>query len=180
VLELQAKIASGEAEKEQTVSDDKETAGDDVIEKTEDAVPEASDAMEEVTPVMAADTPLKQMMFGVDPHEIQCKDGQVLVFKASNWRPSCVNESSFDVLSARGWVTSHDPTHEDLAKMQDDYMAKHASEEETKDKSQIEIEEEVSMEDKTSNNGTDTKTEGEMEPQSYTIELREDMSMSSQ
>jgi hypothetical protein len=127
-------------------------------------------------------------MSGIDPHEIQCREGQVLVFKASNWRPSCVNESSLEILSARGWVASHDPTHEDLTKMQDDYISEHTGEEameeetmeETEDEEQIEIEEDVVMEEETSSNGTDTETEGETEQQSYTIELREDMSMSSQ
>jgi hypothetical protein len=121
-------------------------------------------------------SPLKQMAMGVDPHEIQCNDGQKLVFKSSNWRPACVNESSFDILLERGWVSSHDPSHEDLAKMIDDYMATQPEViEEPEDDGQIEIEEDVMMEGE-----TDTDGGNQTEPQSHTIELREDMEMGAQ
>jgi hypothetical protein len=138
--------------------------------------------MEEVMETVAS--PLKQMAAGVDPHEIQCSVGQKLVFKSSNWRPSCINESSYDVLAARGWVSSHDPTHEDLAKMVDDYMVAHPQEEtevpeETQDS--VEIEEDVVVEEEEiPGNGTETETEGQTEPQSYSIELSESMDMGAQ
>ncbi len=143
------------------------------------------EAMEEVEDV---DSPLEQMAAGVDPHEIQCKTGQKLVFKASNWRPACVNESSFDILAVRGWVSSHDPSHEELTKMVDDYMMAHPEEieeeveeevvEETEENpGEIEIEENVDVEGDTNlGNGT----EGEVEPQSYEIELSESMDMGAQ
>jgi hypothetical protein len=120
-------------------------------------------------------SPLKQMAMGVDPHEIQCASGQILVFKSSNWRPACVNESSFDILLERGWVSSHDPSHEDLTKMVDEYMATHPVVEEPAGDGEIEIEEDVIMEGE-----TDTDGGNQTEPQSHTIELREDMEMGAQ
>ena len=120
--------------------------------------------------------PLKQMAMGVDPHEIQCDSGQKLVFKSSNWRPACVNESSFDILLERGWVSSHDPSHEDLTKMIDDYMATQPEViEEPENDGEIQIEEDVTMEGE-----TDTDGGNQTEPQSHTIELREDMEMGAQ
>ncbi len=124
-------------------------------------------------PVVA---PLKQLAMGIDPHEIQCASGQILVFKSSNWRPACVGESSFDILLERGWISSHDPSHEDLDKMVDDYMASQPEIiEEPEGESEIEIEEDVTMEGETDTNGGN-----ETEPQSHTIELREDMEMGAQ
>jgi hypothetical protein len=120
-------------------------------------------------------SPLKQMAMGVDPHEIQCDDGQKLVFKSSNWRPACINESSFDILLERGWVSSHDPSHEDLTKMIDEYMATQPVVEEPTGDDEIQIEEDVTMEGE-----TDTDGGNQTEPQSHTIELREDMEMGAQ
>ncbi|HXW01863.1 MAG TPA: hypothetical protein VD828_00635, partial [Candidatus Nitrosotenuis sp.] len=121
-------------------------------------------------------SPLKQMAMGVDPHEIQCDSGQKLVFKSSNWRPACVNESSFDILLERGWVSSHDPSHEDLTKMIDDYLATQPEViEEPENDGEIQIEEDVTMEGE-----TDTDGGNQTEPQSHTIELREDMEMGAQ
>ncbi|MFN3655418.1 MAG: hypothetical protein ACK4TO_08880, partial [Candidatus Nitrosotenuis sp.] len=77
----------------------------------------ADDAMMEDTVDDTIASPLRQLMAGTDPHEIRCKTGQHLVFKASNWRPACINESSLDILMSRGWVSNHDPSHEDLTKM---------------------------------------------------------------
>lgn len=130
------------------------------------------DAMEE-TMTEVVESPLKQLMAGTDPHEIQCKAGQKLVFKASNWRPVCINESSHDVLLSRGWISSHDPSHEDLMKMMED-IPQQPSEEEP-DTGEIEIEEDVVVEEEPI-----PGNETEAEPQSYTVELREDMEMGAQ
>lgn len=121
-------------------------------------------------------SPLAQLTMGVDPHDIECKTGQKLVFKATNWSPACINESSLPILSARGWVAAHDPTHEDLAKMVEDHTAKYPPVEETpeEEESQVEVEEGIEVEEEASaGNGNST----EPEPQSHTIELREDMDM---
>lgn len=160
---------------EEEIMEDEVMEEEPVIEETMEEV------MEEVEDV---DSPLEQMTAGVAPHEIQCKTGQKLVFKASNWRPSCVNESSFDILSVRGWVSSHDPSHEELTKMVDDYIVAHPVEieEEVEEEieetpNEIEIEEDVEMgEDTTTGNGT----EGEVEPQGHTIDLSESMDMGAQ
>jgi hypothetical protein len=69
--------------------------------------------------------PLQQLSMGVDPHDIECREGQQLVFKASNWQPACINEPSYSILYARGWIASHDPTHADLDKMVKKHMGKH-------------------------------------------------------
>ena len=149
-------------------------------EETGEEMPEAAmeeetmeDAMEEEEDV---DSPLEQLIAGVDPHETQCKSGQKLVFKASNWRPVCVNESSFDVLVLRGWVASHEPTHEELVKMHDDYIAAHPQEveEEMEEETEEEVEEETEEE---TTDDTETETEGETQPQNYTANLNESMEM---
>ena len=56
-------------------------------------------------------SPKKQMMSGVDIHEIQCKDGFDLILKASDWSPACCKSSSVDKLIERGWASNHDTTH---------------------------------------------------------------------
>jgi hypothetical protein len=144
-----------------------EEAMEDTMEEEamEDTMEE--EAMEDV------DSPLEQMVSGVDPHEIQCKSGQTLVFKASNWRPACVNESSFDILVLRGWVASHDPSHEDLTKMQDDYMAAHPQEME--EETEEEVEEEV---EEQTEETLEEEAEGETQPQNYTANLSEKINVS--
>lgn len=139
----------------------------------DDTMEELMDQVEEET----VSSPLQQMTAGVDPHEIQCKTGQKLVFKASNWRPSCVNESSFDILVARGWASSHDPSHDELTKMVDDYMVAHPEEiEEEETQDEIEIEEGMDVEGDTNvGNGTEVA-----EPQRYEVDLRESMDMGAQ
>lgn len=145
----------------------------------DDAMEELMDEVEEET----VSSPLQQMTAGVDPHEIKCKTGQKLVFKASNWRPACVNESSFDILAARGWASSHDPSHDELTKMVDDYMMAHPEEieEEVEDveeepQDEIEIEEDMDVEgDANVGNGTEVA-----EPQRYEVDLSESMDMGAQ
>ncbi|MEM4250184.1 MAG: hypothetical protein QW395_07875, partial [Candidatus Nitrosotenuis sp.] len=109
-------------------------------------------------------SPLRQLMTGTDPHEIRCKTGQHLVFKASNWRPVCINESSLDILKSRGWVSNHDPSHDDLMKMMEGIPK--LEETEVPEDGSVEIEEDIVVEEETI-----PGNETEEEPQSYTIEL---------
>jgi hypothetical protein len=137
----------------------------------------ASETMMETTMDEDIGSPLEQMAMGIDPHEIQCESGQKLVFKASNWRPACVTESSYGILLERGWVSSHDPSHDELSAMVNDYLATLPVEEEPEapvDEGEIEIEEGVSMEGETDTGENQTET------QSYTIDLRESMEMGAQ
>ncbi len=190
-----------ETSEEEMMEDEmmEDTMEDEMMEDTmEDEMME--DTMEEEM-MEVVDSPLAQMVSGVEPHEIQCKTGQTLVFKASNWRPACVNESSLDVLSLRGWVANHDPTHDDLMKMHDDYMAEHTEVmeetedevmeetedemmEETEDEmmeeteDEMELEEDLAVEEESSSDETDT--EGEVTQQSYNISLSESMEMGTQ
>lgn len=187
VPETPDEMLEGDVSEEVT---DEETMGEEEVpEDMMDDVPE--EAMgEEMTDEELADdmmpvetmtltpffSPLAQLTMGVDPHDIECKTGQKLVFKATNWSPACINESSLPILSARGWVAAHDPTHEDLAKMVEDHMAKQPQVEEMPEgeESQVEVEEGIEVEEEASaGNGNST----EPEPQSHTIELREDMDM---
>ncbi|HWP78869.1 MAG TPA: hypothetical protein VNL34_04380 [Candidatus Nitrosotenuis sp.] len=133
----------------------------------------ADDAMMEDTMDDTIVSPLRQLMTGTDPHEIQCKTGQHLVFKASNWRPACINESSLDILMSRGWISSHDPSHEDLMKMMEGIPK--LEEKEMPEDDSVEIEEDVVVEEETI-----PGNETEAEPQNYTIELRESMDMGAQ
>ena len=56
--------------------------------------------------------PKKQLMSGVDVHEIQCNDGYDLVLKATDWSPACCKSSSVDQLIQRGWAADHDIMHD--------------------------------------------------------------------
>jgi hypothetical protein len=174
-------------ETEEELSDEEMTEEDtmeEIEEELSDEEMTEEDTMEE-TEEELVDSPLKQMLTGTEPHEIKCKTGQKLVFKASNWRPACINESSFDVLAARGWVATHDPSHEDLMKMQDEYKAKHLeeAEEETEEEMEEEVEaetelnEEEVMEDEAVEDGTETEDE-ETQPQDYSVELKESVNVS--
>jgi len=120
-------------------------------------------------------SPRQQLMSGTDPHEIQCADGMQLVFKATNFHPACVKESSYQVLLQRGWVSAHNPSHEELSGMIADLPVPEETTEETSDEEtdeEITIEEDVDIqEDSTTENGT------EVTPQSHTIELSESMEM---
>ncbi len=48
--------------------------------------------------------PLIQISQGVDPSNITCTEGKVLVLKQSNGLPACVNPSSIETLITRGWA----------------------------------------------------------------------------
>lgn len=180
---------SGEVTDEETMEEVPEDTMEDVPEDTMEDTSEETmgeemtdeDLADDMMPVETMTltpffSPLAQLTMGVDPHDIECKTGQKLVFKATNWSPACINESSLPILSARGWVAAHDPTHEDLAKMVEDHMAKYPPVEETPEEedSQVEVEEGIEVEEEASaGNGNST----EPEPQSHTIDLREDMDM---
>jgi len=129
------------------------------------------DTMEDTMTEVPVLSPLMQLTMGVDPHDIECMDGQMLVFRATNWQPACINESSFETLSARGWAADHDPSHSDLEKMVAEHMSKHPAEE----PKEIDIGEGIDIDGNAGVNGTDA--EPEPEPQSFTINLREDMEM---
>lgn len=118
-------------------------------------------------------SPLKQMSKGAGVHDLHCDEGMQLVFKASNWRPACVNVSSVDVLQKWGWASSVQPTDENLMSMLTDYVASHPmiSEEQTGD---VSIEEGVSIEGSTNTGGNETQT------QNFTVNLSEAMEMGAQ
>ena len=59
-------------------------------------------------------SPKKQMMSGVDVHEIQCKDGYDLILKTTDWSPACCKSSSVDQLIQRGWAADHDIMHDKM------------------------------------------------------------------
>jgi hypothetical protein len=61
-------------------------------------------------------SPLKQFSAGIDPYDVQCKDGLSLVFKNSNFYPACVKSSSVQKLVERGWASEHLPDHEIIMK----------------------------------------------------------------
>ncbi|CAD6523790.1 DSBA oxidoreductase (modular protein) [metagenome] len=57
-------------------------------------------------------SPREQMKMGVESHQIQCKSGYELVFKSTDWSPSCVRSSSVAKLVMIGWAADHDTTHD--------------------------------------------------------------------
>lgn len=113
-------------------------------------------------------SPLKQLVMGVDPNQIQCKSGQSLVFKASNWRPACVNESALQVLQQRGWIASSEPSDEDLTKMKDDYVSTSRIKP-TTEKGGVSIDENVTIEETTNTASNETKSHN------YSIDLKENV-----
>lgn len=154
---------------------DEEVADEEITDEQvmEDDMTE-DDVSEEMmtTSMESIASPLQQLKSGTDPHEIQCGEGMKLVFKASNFRPACIKESSHDVLLQRGWVSAHDPSHEDLMGMMDSIPKETMEDTPEETEGEIELEEEVEVEENAaSGNGT------EPTPQSYTIELAESMEM---
>jgi hypothetical protein len=147
-----------------------DAVGDDVMEE------EVMEDEMEMTMMEKITSPRQQLMSGTDPHEIQCADGMQLVFKASNFHPACIKESSYQVLLQRGWVSEHDPSHEELSELIAGLPVPEETTEETPDEEtedeEIVMEEDVELEeDSTTGNGT------EITPQSHTIELSESMEM---
>jgi hypothetical protein len=117
---------------------------------------------------MTPDSPLKQLRMGVDPHDIECRIGQMLVFKASNWQPACINNSSYKALHERNWMADHDPSHADLMAMKEEYISKNPPI----------VKEEPKMPEQSEEPVVENATDNE--PKSYTIELREEMNMGAQ
>lgn len=80
-----------------------------------------ANAIEMMDPKMIKDnmmghmeSPRKQMKMGVDVHMIQCKSGYELVFKSTNWSPSCVKSSSVARLIEIGWASNHMPSKDKM------------------------------------------------------------------
>lgn len=140
----------------------------------EETTDDSSIGMEETTMESHVDSPLKQMSMGVDPHQIQCSAGHKLVFKASNWYPACVKESSFQTLSSWGWIANHDPSDDDLTMMMDDYMTKYPQE--TEQETETQMEESMDIND----NSTSTNSTEQPEPKSSSIDLSESMEIGAQ
>lgn len=140
----------------------------------EETTDDSSIGMEETTMEPHIDSPLKQMSMGVDPHQIQCSAGHKLVFKASNWYPACVKESSFQTLSSWGWIANHDPSDDDLTMMMDDYMTKYPQE--TEQETETQMEESMDIND----NSTSANSTEQPEPKSSSIDLSESMEIGAQ
>ena len=85
--------------------DDEKSRTDDLAEDTPmDAVDSESEEQEEKMMMMMSDlAPLKQIMHGVAPSEVLCKESMELIFKVSG-EPACVRASSVDELTQRGWA----------------------------------------------------------------------------
>lgn len=159
--ETEGEVMQDEAVDEDAMEDDAEVMEDEM---------EAT-MMDEEEPILS---PRQQLMSGTDPHEIVCGADLQLVFKATNFHPACVKESSYQVLLQRGWVSDHDPSHEELSGMIAELPVPEETTEETSDDAveEIEIEEDIDIDEESSTgNGT------EITPQSHTIELSESMEM---
>jgi hypothetical protein len=168
---------------DEIVTSEETMGGEETTEEAtgEETTDDSAVAMAETTMLETRiNSPLKQMSMGVDVHQIQCSPEYKLVFKASNWNPACVKESSFQTLLAWGWISSHDPSHEELATMLADHMAKYPpiQDTETEQENEAQMEENMDVDDDTSStNGTSTD---QPEPQSHTINLSESMDMGAQ
>ncbi len=171
---------------DEMVTTEETMGGEETTEEAtgEETTDDSAVAMAETTMLETRiNSPLKQMSMGVDVHQIQCSPEYKLVFKASNWNPACVKESSFQTLLAWGWIANHDPSHEELTKMLEDHMAKYPPVQETEDtetepeNEEAQMEENMDVDDASNTNGTDTD---QPEPQSHTVNLTESMDMGAQ
>ena len=57
----------------------------------------------QVSTSMEVMSPLKQMKSGVDPKDVVCKEGLVLMLKSTDGSAACVKDSSSSKLIERGW-----------------------------------------------------------------------------
>lgn len=113
-------------------------------------------------------SPLQQLMAGTDPHQIQCGAGLKLVFKATNFHPACVKETTSQILLNRGWVSSHVPSSEEIT----DMISKLPKLDTKKD--DVKMDEKMNMDEKAAGNNTNTK------PTNHKIDLSESMEMGAQ
>src|SRR5574338_1080056 len=99
---------------DETITSEDTTSQDKAM--TEEA-PSDTTSEETMTTTMAIQSPLQQLIGGTDPHTIQCGEGLQLVYKASNFRPACVKDSTYQVLLQRGWASASVPSDDDLMGM---------------------------------------------------------------
>ena len=64
----------------------------------------------------SADSPKEQFSKGIDPHDVICKENYELIFKKTDFSPTCVKSTSVERLIERGWASDHDPYHMDMMK----------------------------------------------------------------
>ena len=159
---------------------DEEMATDEET-TTDDTNDETTDESEEYA-ATDVDSPLEQLMAGTDPHAIQCDVGLKLAFKATNFQPACLKESTYQILSQRGWVSNHDPTPEELSAMMS-ALPKPAEEEAddtmdtTPDDSTMDDTTDGSEMENSDDTGANSTSEDEPTPQSYQVNLSESMNM---
>ena len=169
-----------------STEDDAETTGDDATtddsETTQDDTSsETTDEPEENTET-DVDSPREQLMKGVDPHQIQCDTGLKMAFRANTFQPVCLKEATYQILSQRGWVSSVDPTPEELSSMLSTLPADKEMINDSVDDSAME---EDSTQDSDTNDtetddsdvSTDDASATEPTPQSHQVNLSESMAM---
>lgn len=152
VLELQAKVADLEA---------KTAIPPEANEVSKELDEQVAEEVMEETPQEPMASPLIQLVTGVNPDEIQCGSSRVLIFKASNSRPACVEESSFSILIGRGWLAIYDPTL-DIA---------------TEETEETEPLDDAAAEEETIMNGEAEVESGKTQGNNYTADLSESMEM---
>lgn len=170
---------SGENDAE-TTEDDATT--DDSETTQEDTNSETTDDSEENYAETNVDSPREQLMKGIDPHQIQCDAGLKMAFRANTFQPVCLKDSTYQILSQRGWVSSVDPTPEELSSM---LSTLPANEEMTDDSTTDSSMEEDSTTDSDANDAetddsdvsTDDTSGTEPTPQSHQVNLSESMAM---
>ncbi|MFM8658398.1 MAG: hypothetical protein ACKOCQ_00440 [Candidatus Nitrosotenuis sp.] len=153
----------GESASSNSTENDAETTTDDATNDSE-TMAEPEDYAE-----TNVDSPREQLMKGVDPHQIQCDAGMQLAFRANTFHPVCLKEATYQILSQRGWVSSHDPTHEELTTM---LSAMPKVTDESMDESDAQDTTEDSTEGTTDDTSDDT-----VKTQSFQVNLQESMDM---
>lgn len=67
------------------------------------AIPIPSDDLPDES-VLREMSPLKQLKYGIESNDVVCREGLVLVIKASNGNPNCVKPETKIKLLERGWL----------------------------------------------------------------------------
>ncbi|NDB50772.1 MAG: hypothetical protein EB161_01165 [Nitrosopumilaceae archaeon] len=164
-----------ETTEDDATTDDSETTQDDTGSET-------TDESEENYAETDVDSPREQLVKGVDPHQIQCDTGLKMAFRANTFQPVCLKDATYQILSQRGWVSSVEPTQEELSSMLNTLHEDDATDDSTDDSAMEEdsttdsgTEDDAATED--SDASTDDTSTAEPTPQSHQVNLSESMAM---
>ncbi|MGI0058246.1 MAG: hypothetical protein ACREBJ_00630 [Nitrosotalea sp.] len=66
------------------------------------------DSMLDTTKSQTVSSPLEQLRFGVDSHNVICKQNLQLVIKTEDGSPACIKSTSIERFLKQGWINAYD------------------------------------------------------------------------